>query len=78
MCGTVHRRKNRSGDFSMSEDAPPYVARRFVCRGCGKDYSPPPEETEALAELERTFGLKPENASSLCDECGKAADLPVQ
>lgn len=54
----------------MSEDPPPpYITRVFVCRACGDAYSPSPEEAEALAELERTFGLDPAAASGTCEEC---------
>jgi DNA-directed RNA polymerase subunit RPC12/RpoP len=54
----------------MSEDAPPYLpSRQFVCTRCGKAFEPPADEPEALAELERTFGLPPESASAVCEEC---------
>jgi DNA-directed RNA polymerase subunit RPC12/RpoP len=58
----------------MSEDVPPYFVRReFVCTRCGKTFEPSPEEAEALAELERAFGLPPENASAVCEECAGRA-----
>lgn len=54
----------------MSEPPPPpYITRTFVCRTCRKVYQPPPAEAEALAELERAFGLPPEHASGECEEC---------
>jgi hypothetical protein len=66
----VHPEENRSRLFRMSEDPPPpYLTRTLVCRVCGKSYSPPPDEAEALAELERTFGLDPAAASGTCEEC---------
>jgi DNA-directed RNA polymerase subunit RPC12/RpoP len=58
----------------MSEDVPPYYVRReFVCARCGRTFEPSPEEAEALAELERTFGLPAENASAVCEECADQA-----
>jgi hypothetical protein len=53
----------------VSEDVPPYFIRQFVCTRCRKTFEPSLEEAEALAELERTFGLPPENASAVCEEC---------
>jgi hypothetical protein len=54
----------------MSEPPPPpYISREFVCQVCGKTFTPSAEESESLAELERTFGLKPESASATCEEC---------
>lgn len=58
----------------MSEDPPPpYLTRTFVCARCGNAFEPSPKEAEALLELERTFGLPPENASAVCEECGPAS-----
>lgn len=54
----------------MSEPPlPPYISREFVCSRCGRTFEPSLEEAEAMAELERTFGLPPENASAMCEEC---------
>jgi hypothetical protein len=53
----------------MTEPSPQYLSRTFVCRICGKSFSPSEAEAEALAELERAFGMKAENASSVCEEC---------
>jgi Fe2+ or Zn2+ uptake regulation protein len=55
-------------DGRMSEQ-PAQYSRTFVCRICGKSFEPPADEAEALAELERAFGMKAENASSVCEEC---------
>jgi hypothetical protein len=43
--------------------------RVFACRICGKTFAPPAEEAQVLAELERQFKMKAENASSVCEEC---------
>jgi hypothetical protein len=53
----------------MSESPAQYQSRQFVCRICGKTFVPPAEEAQALAELERQFKMKAENASSVCEEC---------
>lgn len=55
----------------MTETPPPY--RQFVCRICGKTFAPPPEEAEALAELERAFGLPAASAVAVCGDHGKTA-----
>jgi hypothetical protein len=55
----------------MTEPPAQYLSRQFVCRICGKSFEPPPDEAEALAELERAFGMKAENASSVCEECAE-------
>jgi hypothetical protein len=53
----------------VSEPPAQYQSRVFACRICGKSFSPSEAEAEALAELERAFGMKAENASSVCEEC---------
>lgn len=58
----------------MSEPPPPpYLTRTFVCQACGRTFEPSPEEAEALAELERVFGLDAAMASATCEACGRAA-----
>lgn len=53
----------------MSEDPPPYLSRQFVCERCAKAIEPSTDEALALLALERHFGLAPEKASLLCEEC---------
>jgi len=54
----------------MTEPAPPpYTPRLFVCRTCGRTFAPPADEAEALAELERVFGLDAALCSAVCEEC---------
>jgi hypothetical protein len=62
----------------MSEPPAIYNARQFACQICGKTFEPSPPEAEALAELERTFGIQAEKAAGLCQECGRAQDRRIQ
>lgn len=55
----------------MSEPPPPpYLSRELVCQVCRKTWTPTPEEAESLGELERTFGLKADLMSAVCEDCG--------
>lgn len=53
----------------MSEDAPHYGERVFVCEGCKQPFTPTPPEAEALAAMEREFGLRAGSCSALCAAC---------
>lgn len=59
-----------SENHAMSEDVPPYGTRELVCSMCGKTFEPNPLEAESLAELELTFGLKPNPMTAVCEDCG--------
>jgi hypothetical protein len=58
-----------TGKVTTMSEQPAQYSRTFVCRICGKSFEPDPDEAEALAELERAFGMRAENASSVCEEC---------
>jgi hypothetical protein len=47
--------------------------RVFVCERCKATFEPPPDELEALAELE-SLGLPQDRCSMLCEECAKAGE----
>lgn len=53
----------------MTEEAPHYGDRQFVCEVCRQVFVPSKDEAEAMAMLERDFGLPQDQASLLCAEC---------
>lgn len=60
-----------TGAMLLSEPPPPpYNMRELVCAMCGKTFEPSPLEAESLAELELTFGLKPNPMTAVCEDCG--------
>lgn len=58
----------------MSEDPAHYAARVFVCEVCRKEFTPSDEEAEALAELERAFGLDAAKCSAICEDCRRRVE----
>lgn len=47
-------------------------ARKFTCAACGETFTPSWTDEEAQREADKNFpGLKPEDRSTVCDDCYK-------